>query len=147
MSLDLKKMMQEASQRFGTKFEELPSGAYLIDVPLKLKDGSIRYQYVYGSVGLDPTQNKEFFYLNSRCGIINEQTDFAGILRDARYGIYTTIAIVNDRQRDGTPCETLIVQASPLVEYTAQEQLLYIITEIAEKADIIEEKYFGGDMH
>ncbi|MBK7149889.1 MAG: hypothetical protein IPH78_14040 [Bacteroidetes bacterium] len=43
------------------------------------------------------------------------------------------------------PCETIITQAVPAFAMTSPELLNEIIYEVAVNADIIEEKFFGGD--
>ena len=69
------------------------------------------------------------------------------MLRDGGAGNYSTVTIVPDKDKEGNPCETIIVQASPVLEYLTKEEFLFVLWEVADVADILEEKHFGGDVH
>lgn len=139
--------IKEVAIKFNAQIKELSPGVYSLDIPFKLKDGSSRYQYVYAWVIKDSFKNKDYFYFNSRCGTFEKGvTDTYNLLKEAGYGHYSTITIAADKLPDGSPCETVVVQASPIAEHIKTiDELADIVWEVAEVADIIEEKYFGGD--
>lgn len=144
--LDLKASMQEIARQMNAKFQEVNADVYLLDVPFKMKDGSFRYQYVYGRLARERAKGKDCFYFSSRCGTLTDATNRYGLLVEAQYGVYTMITCVSDKTADGSPCETVIVQASPVSAFVQSLDELYsIIWEVAEVADIVEEKFFGGD--
>ncbi|MFN3317038.1 MAG: hypothetical protein ACK40K_09520, partial [Raineya sp.] len=93
------------------------------------------------------SKKRNYFYFNSRCGTYEEgATDTYNLLKEAGFGHYSMVTITKDKLADGTPCETVIVQASPIGEHiNTLDELADIVWEVAEVADIIEEKYFGGD--
>ncbi|MGD1842204.1 MAG: hypothetical protein ACFB0B_15100 [Thermonemataceae bacterium] len=139
--------IQDVAKRFNAQIKELSPGVYSLDIPFTLPDGTNRYQYVYGWVIKGRAKGKDCFYFNSRCGIFDKNTtDSYSLLKEAGYGYYSMVTITNDQLSDGTPCETVIIQASPIAEYISSiDELAAVIWEVAEVADIIEERYFGGD--
>ncbi|KOY87249.1 hypothetical protein AD998_14800 [bacterium 336/3] len=139
--------IKEVATKFNAQIKELSPGVYSLDIPFKLKDGSSRYQYVYAWVIPGRAKGKDCFYFNSRCGTFDPKaTDTYNLLKEAAFGYYSMITITKDKLSDGTPCETVIVQASPIAEHIdSSNELADIVWEVAEVADIIEEKYFGGD--
>ncbi len=145
--LNFENAMQEVAQRFNAQIKELSPGVFSLDIPFTLQDGTSRYQYVYGWVIKGRAKGKDCYYFNSRCGIFDPvQINTYNLLKEATYGYYSTITLTADKTADGQPCETIIVQASPIAEYISSiEELSDIIWEVAEVADIIEERYFGGD--
>jgi hypothetical protein len=145
--LNFDNAIKEVANRFNAQIKELSPGVYSLDIPFKLKDGSSRYQYVYAWVIPDEHKRRNYFYFNSRCGTYEEgTTDTYNLLKEAAFGHYSMVTITKDKLSDGTPCETVIVQASPIAEHVKTiEELADIVWEVAEVADIIEEKYFGGD--
>jgi hypothetical protein len=145
VTYDLKGALEQIAQKFNYKLDRLNEEQWRLDVPMKLKDGSYRYQFVYLWISKGYAKGKDVIYMNSRAGIYSAQINLYNILKEAGYGVYSAITITNDKKADGTPCETIIVQASPIAEYTNLDTLSYIIFEVASVADILEEKYFGGD--
>lgn len=146
MLADLKTIMEQVARDWNTKFDDLGNGIYRIDVPLKLNDGSMRYQFVFGREAQGFAKGKDVYYFNSRAGVINPGTNFYTMLKEAGLGVYSMITIIDDQDQHGNKREVLLVQASPIKEYTQNYDLLkMIISEVAEVADFIEGKYFGGD--
>jgi len=139
--------IKDVAAKFNAQIKELSPGVYSLDIPFKLKDGSSRYQYVYAWAIPGRAKGKDCFYFNSRCGTFDPKaTDTYSLLKEAGFGYYSMITITKDKLSDGTPCETVIVQASPIAEHIGSvDELADIVWEVAEVADIIEEKYFGGD--
>lgn len=143
---ELKSYMEQVARDWNTKFDDLGNGAYRIDVPLKLTDGSFRYQFVFGRESKVPGKELDVFYFTSRIGIVNPAVNFYTMLREASFGIYSMITITDDQDAQGNKREALLVQASPLKMYTQNYELIrFIIAEVAEIADLLEQKYFGGD--
>ncbi|MDW8347925.1 MAG: hypothetical protein RML94_13270 [Bacteroidia bacterium] len=134
-----------ATELTATPPKEVAEGVYLLDIPLILKDGSKRYQYVYVRIVPQRYKGKDCILVNSRCGMYNPGINTYQLLKENSFGVYTTITIYQDKTSDDKDCETVVVQASPVAEATSIELLKLIIWEVAEAADIIEEKFFGGD--
>lgn len=146
MKLNFDTAIQEVAKKFMAQVKEISPNCYSLDVPFELQDGTKRYQYVYAWVIAERAKGKDCYYFSSRCGIINKTTDYYNLLKEASYGIYTSITIAADQTASGEPCEAVVIQASPIAEYvTTVEEMAVILWEVAEMADIIEEKYFGGD--
>jgi len=83
--------------------------------------------------------------MNSRAGMYNNNLNLYQLLKDSGSGYYSTITIVPDKNAEGNPCETVVVQASPYLDSLSVELLGDIIFEVANEADWLEEKHFGGD--
>lgn len=146
MSAELKSMMEQVAREWNTKFDDLGNGVYRIDVPLRLQDGSFRYQFVFGKVTPGYAKGKDVFYFNSRAGVVNPGTNFYTMLKEASLGVYSMVTIIPDQDQNGNPREVLLVQASPIAEYSGSYDLIkYVIAEVGEVADYLEGKYFGGD--
>lgn len=142
--LELSNALHQISTRWNYKLDELTPGVFRLDVALKLKDDSFRYQFVYIWVEKSPN-GRDKFYMNSRVGMYTQNLNHYNLLKEAGYCNYTTVTITSDKTADGTPCETVIVQAAPYADFTSLELLNDIIFEVANNADILEEKFFGGD--
>jgi hypothetical protein len=142
---DLGEALQNIAAKFNYKLEMINETQYRMDVALKLKDGSFRYQFVYIWISKGFAKGKDVIYMNSRCGTYTPMLNLYNVMKEASWGVYSMVTITTDKSKDGVPCETVIVQASPIAEYTSPELLNEIIFEVASNADIIEEKFFGGD--
>jgi hypothetical protein len=143
--LDLKTALQQISQKWNYKLDEISPNVFRMDVALKLKDGSFRYQFVYIWRVAGQNGQRDRFYMNSRCGRYNMGLNLYNMMKEAGWCNYSALTITNDKDKDGNPCETIITQAAPYADNTSLELLNDIIFEVANNADIIEEKYFGGD--
>jgi hypothetical protein len=143
--IDLKEVLTEYSESRKYKLRELDGGKFSIDIAMKLKDGSFRYQFVWVWISKERGKGKDCIYLTSRAGTYNPGVNLFQLIKESGYGVYTTITIVSDKDKEGNPCETVVIQASPVQEFLSKEEFLYILWEVAEVADIIEEKHFGGD--
>ncbi|MEM7105443.1 MAG: hypothetical protein AAF502_20065 [Bacteroidota bacterium] len=142
---NLRTNLEAISKKFNYKLNEFAPNKFSLDVALKLKDGSFRYQYVYvweAPIGRD---KKVCYYMNSRVGTYTPSVNLYNLMKEAAYGIYSMVAITTDKDKEGNPCETVIVQAAPNVSYTNLDLLNDVIFEVAANADLMEEKYFGGD--
>lgn len=145
--IDLKQVLTDYATAKNYKLKELDNGKYSIDISMKLKDGSSRYQFVWAWIAEGRAKGEDCVYLTSRAGTYTPNANLYQLLKESGYGIYSTITIVPDKDKDGNPCETVVVQASPMLKYLTEEEFLYILWEVAEVADIIEEKHFGGDLN
>lgn len=143
--IDLKTALTNISTRWKYKMDEVSPNVWRMDVALKMKDESWRYQYVYTWIVQSRFQGKDAIYMNSRCGEYNSNLNLYNLLKESGYGNYCSVTVTTDKRADGTPCETIIVQASLAHEHTTEELLDKVLFEVANGADIIEEKFFGGD--
>jgi hypothetical protein len=143
--MELQPTLQQIASRYNYKLDESSLGVFRMDVTIPLKEqGKFRFQLVYIWITKEAS-GRERIYMNSRCGVFTPQLNLYNILKESAYGNYSTVTITTDKTPEGTPCETVIVQAVPALSMTTPELLNEIIYEVAVSADIIEEKFFGGD--
>ncbi len=145
--IDLKTVMTNISTKWKYKLDEVSPGIWKIDVAIKLKDGSWRYQNVWVWEIKGRHFGKDVIYMNTRCGEYNPNLNHYKLLKEGGYGTYAQVTVTTDKRADGSPCETLIVQAVQPVELTNEAILNEVIYDVAFNADIIEQTYFGGDNH
>ncbi len=142
---DLKTAITNISERWKYKMEEVNPGMFKIDVALKMKDDTWRYQNVWVWEVKGRHFGKDVIYLNSRCGEYNPNINHYKLLKEGGFGTFAQVTVTTDKRADGTPCETIIVQAVQPIELTSEVILNEVIYDVAYNADIIEETYFGGD--
>lgn len=145
--IDLKTVMTNISEKWKYKLDEVSPGIWKIDVAIKLKDGTWRYQNVWVWEIKGRHFGKDVIYMNTRCGEYNPNLNHYKLLKEGGYGTYAQVTITTDKRADGSPCETLIVQAVQPVELTNEAIINEVIYDVAFNADIIEQTYFGGDNH
>ncbi len=143
--IDFKTALTNISTKWKYKLEEVSPNVWRMDVALKMKDESWRYQFIYIWQIETRFQGKPAIYINSRCGEFNTNLNLFSLLKESGYGNYCSVTVTTDKRVDGSPCETVVVQASLSVEHTNEELLDKVCYEVASNADIIEEKFFGGD--
>lgn len=143
--LDLKVTVTNICTRWNYKVDEISPGIFRIDVAIKQKDGTFRYQFVYVWVIKERYFGKDVIYMNSRCGEFTQSLNLYKILKESGYGTFSSVTVTTDKRTDGTPCETVIVQAVQPIEFTSETILNEVIYDVAYNADIIEATYFGGD--
>lgn len=142
---DLKMIVTNIANRWNYKIEEITPGIFRMDVAIKMKDGSFRYQFVYIWVIKERYFGKDVVYMNSRCGEFNQNLNLYKILKESGYGTFSSVTVTTDKRKDGSPCETIIVQAVQPIDFTNETILNEVIYDVAYNADIIEATYFGGD--
>ena len=143
--IDLKTALTNISNKWKYKLEEVSPNVWRLDVALKMKDESWRYQFVYVWIVETRFQGNPAIYMNSRCGEFNSNLNLYSLLKESGYGNYSNVTVTTDKRADGSPCETVIVQASLSVDFTTEDLLDKVIYEVASNADIMEEKFYGGD--
>jgi len=143
--IDLKTSLQNISAKWKYKLDEVSPNVWRIDVAIKMKDESWRYQFVYVWEVETRFFGKPAYYMNSRVGEFNANLNLYSIIKESGFGNYTSITVTTDKRADGTPCETLICQAALAKEHTTEALLDQVLYEVANNADIAEEKFFGGD--
>ncbi|MBK9283679.1 MAG: hypothetical protein IPM51_05095 [Sphingobacteriaceae bacterium] len=142
---DLKTAITNIANKWKYKLDEISPGVFRMDVAIKMKDGSWRYQMVYAWIIAGRHFGKDVVYMNSRCGEYNPNLNHYKLLKEGGYGTYAQVTVTTDKRANGEPCETIIVQAVQPVELTNETILNEVIYDVAYNADIIEETYFGGD--
>ena len=144
--MNLQESLTEIAARWNYKVSEVSAGVFAIDVALKLKDGTTRYQFAYAR--METAQNgQQRIYITSRCGIYHPNLNFYSLLRETGNCNYATITIGNGKDKDNKPIEVVMAQAAPLEAFTTTDLLDAILFEVANTADYIESKYFGGDVN
>jgi hypothetical protein len=143
--LDLKIVLSNISERWKYKMDEISPGVFRLDVAMKQKDESMRYQYVYAWEIKERYHGKDVFYFNSRCGEYNLNLNLYQMMKESSYCTYCSVIITTDKRTDGTPCETVVVHAVQPIELTSEAIINEVIWDVATNADIIEMTYFGGD--
>jgi hypothetical protein len=144
-TFDLKTIVSNIASRWNYKLDEVSPGVFRLDVAIKMKDGSFRYQYVWAWIIAGRHFGKDVVYMNSRCGEYNANLNHYKLLKEGGYGTFAQITITTDKRTDGTPCESIIVQAVCPVELASEALLNEELYDVAYNADIIEETYFGGE--
>ncbi len=144
---DLKTAVTNIAERWKYKLEETSPGVYKLDVSIKQKDDTWRYQNVWVWEIKGRHFGKDVIYMNSRCGEYNPNLNHYKMLKEGGYGTFAQVTITTDKRPDGSPCETVIVQAVQPIELTSEAILNEVIYDVAFNADIIEATYFGGDKH
>lgn len=142
---DLKTAITNIAQRWKYKMDEVSPGVFRVDVAIKMKDESWRYQFVYAWIIPGRHFGKDVVYMNSRCGEYNPNLNHYKLLKEGGYGTYAQVTVTTDKRANGEPCETIIVQAVQPIELTNEAILNEVLYDVAYNADIIEETYFGGD--
>ncbi len=145
MSFDLKTAVSNIASRWSYKLDEVNPGVFRMDVAIKMKDGSFRYQFVWIWTIQGRHFGKDVVYMNSRCGEYHANLNHYKLLKESGYGTYSQVTITTDKRADGSDCESVIIQAVQPVELTNETILNEAIYDVAYNADIIEETYFGGD--
>jgi hypothetical protein len=145
--MELKETLTQIALKWGYKMEEISPGIFGLDISIKRKTSeTIRYQYV--TVRFEELEGAEKkIYLSSRSGICHSALNFHDLLKESLFCNYCTVALLATKDKEGNPNESLIVQAAPYEKYTSPELLDNILFEVANNADYIEEKYFGGDKY
>jgi hypothetical protein len=142
---DLKTAVTNIAAKWKYKLDEVSPGVYRMDVAIKMKDDSWRYQMVWVWLITGRHFGKDVVYMNSRCGEYNPNINHYKLLKEGGYGTFAQVTVTTDKRADGSPCETIIVQAVQPVELTNETILNEVIYDVAYNADIIEGSYFGGD--
>ena len=143
--MDLKIALTNICERWKYKMDETSPGIFRLDVAMKQKDGTFRYQFVYAWLIKERYIGKDCFYFNSRCGEYNLNLNLYQMMKESSYCTYCSVIITTDKRKDGSPCETVVVHAIQPVELTSEAILNEVIWDIATNADIVEQTYFGGD--
>ena len=81
MSFDLKTAVSNIANRWNYKLDEVSPGIFRIDVAIKMKDGSYRYQFVWAWVIAGRHFGKDVVYMNSRCGEYNTNLNHYKLLK------------------------------------------------------------------
>lgn len=132
-------------QEWNRPVDELPDGVFRLDVPLVYKDGTSRNQFVFARISPQFARGQDVYYITSRAGRVTPSINLYQMIKEAGLGVYSMITIIDDKDENGNPCETFLVQASPICAHTSSFELIrYIIEEVASVADYLEGKYFGG---
>lgn len=143
--MDLKQVLTNICTRWNYKIDEITPGIFRIDVAIRQKDESYRYQFVYAWIIKERYYGKDVIYMNSRCGEYNLNLNLYQMLKESGYGTFCSVTVTTDKRTDGSPCETVVVQAVQPLEFTTESILNEVIYDVATNADIIEKTYFGGD--
>ena len=142
----LKDLLTEIALKWGYKMNEQPSGYLSLDIPIRKKDGTSRFQYLTVREE-ELVEGERRYYITSQSGIVSDKTNYYEILKDAGSCNYSAVTILTSNGTDGQPVYYIGVQAAPLVEHTSKELLDAIIFEVAFYADRMEEKHFGSDQY
>ena len=141
---ELNGMLTAISEKWKYKLEEIGNDTFRMDVAIKMKDDSWRYQYVY--VWLRMQGEEQFVYMNSRIGQYDQRLDMYKLLIESGFCRYSAVTILPDT-KDGRNVETVCVSASPHSKVITQDLLDLILYDVAFNADYLEKMIFGGDNH
>lgn len=143
--MELKSTMEQIGTKYNFPFKDYGNGYFSLDVGLKISDTVTRYQLVYAKVENNKEGVPTRILIQSRAGAYTPMINLYNIVKEGNYLNYATFYIMAEKDKDGKPCETLYVQSAPLIAFTNTDLLEKILYEVANNADFIEEKYFGGD--
>lgn len=145
LETELKQVLQNITAKWNYKLNELPNNVFSIDVVIPIKDKAPRYQFVYVWVVKARHFGKDVVYISSRAGTYHQGLNLYNMIKESGYCNMSAVTITNDTDKEGRPCETLVVHAGQPLELTNEAILDAVIYEVAYNADFIEERYFGGD--
>ena len=141
---EFKTRIEEISKKRNWKFAELPNDILRLDISLVLADKKVRFQYVFISFKKGKDKQKDRYYMNSRIGKYNERLLLPMVKKTGSILSYSSLGVINDKDKEGNPIETFIIQAVPHT-IVSDELLLEIIFEVGNYADYMEEIYYGED--
>lgn len=144
--MELKETLERIAQRWSYKMTETSPGVFALDVGIKLKDGTVRYQFVYARVEEAQPGNPRI-YITSTCGIYKTDLNFYDLLKETAWCNYSTITIGKRKSKEGVDTDVVMTQAAPLVAHTSPDLLDAVLFEVANMADFVEQKYFGADVN
>lgn len=143
--MDIKNALKTFEDINVCKWKEIQSGLWGIDVGMQLKNGDTRFQYV--SIQLAQKGKKEMVILHSQVGPLHSYIKSSRLLRDNRRTLYSKILLQQLKDKNGKIIENISVQANLLAEHFSNSLFQTMLTEVAERADILEEQYYGEDLH
>jgi hypothetical protein len=80
----------------------LPSGSFSLDISIRKKDGTSRFQFLtVREEELVPGEKR--YYITSQSGIISDKTNYYEILKDAGSCNYSSVTILTANGEDGQP--------------------------------------------
>lgn len=142
---DLKMTLLEYAATSSHKLKVLEDGKFCIDFRFRMGEGKKdRLQMVWCWIAKGRKPEEKCVYFSSRVGIYSPNINLFTLMKDAGRCFHSTITIVSDKNKEGQPCESIIVQASPNLKYVTKEFFLEVLFEVAETADILEERHFDG---
>ena len=100
---DLKTAMTNISTKWKYKLDEVSPGIFKVDVAIKMKDDTWRYQNVWVWEIKGRHFGKDVIYMNSRCGEYNPNLNHYKMLKEGGYGTVAQVTITTDKRADGTP--------------------------------------------
>jgi hypothetical protein len=139
----LDEFMHKVAEELGQSVKTLEGGVLMIDYPIVTAKGENRRQYVYGQQ--EVRNGLEVYLFTSRCGRYGPQTDLYKLMKANLHAIYASLTITSDRLRTGQEIEIVAAFAATIASSADYDELRYLIREVAELADEVERKYFGGE--
>lgn len=143
--MDIKAALKAFEEKHVCKWKEIQTGLFGIDVGMELKSGDTRFQYV--SIQLTEKDKKELVILHSQVGPLHSYIKSSRLLRDNRRTVYSKILLQQLKDKTGKTIESICVQANLREEHFSNELFEAMLSEVAERADILEEQYYGEDLH
>ncbi|MCS7084685.1 MAG: hypothetical protein NZ534_01235 [Bacteroidia bacterium] len=138
----LEEFMHKVGQELNQNVRSLEGDVWMMDFPIVSSAGQSRHQYVYAQK--EVRNGREVYLFTSRCGRYTPQTDLYKLLKENRRSIYAGLTITTDRLRTGQEVEIVAAFAATIAASADYDELRYLIQEVAELADEVERKYFGG---
>lgn len=141
---ELHRMLTFICDKWKYKLDQVEGDKFRVDVAIKMKDDSWRYQFVY--VWIKETEKDSFVFLNSRVCVMSDLVDCNKMLHEAGYCRYASVNILPDTI-NGVECESLCVSATPHSKVVTSDLLDLMIYDIAFNADYLEKLVTGEDKH
>lgn len=145
--VDVLQILTQFASDNGHQLLDRGNGEFVFQFNARLKDGTKRTQIVWIWIIQGRAFGKDCLFFSSRVGTFTPTVDLYSITKDTGKAIYSNLTIVHDTDSDGNPCESLVVQASPILEYLNADELTLILREVGQLADYIEGNYFHKDTY
>jgi hypothetical protein len=139
----LDEFMRRVADELGQSLKELDGGVFMVDYPIRTATGELRRQYVYAQNEI--RNGREIFLFTSRCGRYSPQVDLYKLMKAGLHSIYAGLTITSDRLRTGQEIEIVAAFAATIASSADYDELRYLIQEVAELADEVERRFFGGE--
>ncbi|MCP4443643.1 MAG: hypothetical protein GY810_32465 [Aureispira sp.] len=143
--IDIKSALNAFSDAHVCKWKELQPKLYGIDVGMQLVNGETRFQYV--TIQIASKNHKEMVILHSQVGELHSYIKPDQLLRDNRKTVYSKILLQKLQDKKGNVLESICIQANLMEDHFTNALFDAMLSEVADRADLLEELHYGGDHH
>lgn len=135
---DLSASIHRIAEELNAPIKDFGNNIFGLYLTLQYQDNITRRQYVFVRPESGAAQGRDTYYINSRIAPLTPQIDLYKLVRQMSLYTYSNLTFNQDRDANGQPVEMIIIQSSPLVDHCTEEMLKYIIWEVGNAADYME---------